>query len=157
MAKKGSRGRIWIWLVSHSVFGCAAKIDWYGSRSAAMASHLRQLDVDKDKRVALADGVSRPFRRASSDKVLCTGVLMHIAETDLAVRELVRVLRNGGRIVSALTTAFRPIPDLSGSGMVVRKDSPQSFATPRRFANFSIRLVWQLTGSKATALSQRSQ
>ncbi len=41
--------------ISQSVWG-AAEIDWYGvDRSAAMACRLRRLDLNKAKRVALAD------------------------------------------------------------------------------------------------------
>ena len=66
------------------------------------------LDLTKDKRVALADGVFLPFQDGEFDKVLCTGVLMHITDTDLAVRELVRVLRHGGRMVCSINNSLSP-------------------------------------------------
>jgi SAM-dependent methyltransferase len=122
--------------ISQSVWG-AAKIDWYGvDRSAAMAYHLRQLDVDKDRRVALADGVSLPFQEAEFDKVLCTGVLMHIAETDMAVRELVRVLRNGGRIVCSINNSLSPYSLPVRFWNRRKKGFVQKFRNPTAFRKF---------------------
>jgi len=112
----------------------AAKIDWYGvDRSAAMACHLQGLDLKKDKRVALADGVFLPFQDGEFDKVLCTGVLMHITDTDLAVRELVRVLRHGGRMVCSINNSLSPysfpvrIWNRRKKGFVQKFRNPTSF------------------------------
>ena len=115
----------------------AAKIHWYGvDRSAAMACRLRRLELNKDKRVALADGVSLPFQDGEFDKVLCTGVLMHIAETDLAVRELVRVLRHGGRMVCSINNSLSPYSVPVRIWNRRKKGFVQEFRHPASFRKF---------------------
>jgi SAM-dependent methyltransferase len=105
-------------------------------RSAAMVRHLRQFSLYADTRGLLADAVRLPFRDGEFDKVLCTGVLMHIADSDLAVRELVRVLRPGGRLVCSINNA------LSFYSLPVRvwnqrkKGFVQEFRTPASFRKF---------------------
>jgi SAM-dependent methyltransferase len=122
--------------ISQCVWG-AAKIDWYGvDRSAAMAYHLQGLDRKKDKRVALADGVCLPFQDGEFDKVLCTGVLMHITETDLAVRELVRVLRDGGRLVCSINNSLSPYSFPVRIWNRRKKDFVQKFRNPASFRKF---------------------
>jgi SAM-dependent methyltransferase len=122
--------------ISQCVWG-AAKIDWYGvDRSAAMAYHLQGLDRKKDKRVALADGVCLPFQDGEFDKVLCTGVLMHITETDLAVRELVRVLRDGGRLVCSINNSLSPYSFPVRIWNRRKKGFVQKFRNPASFRKF---------------------
>jgi SAM-dependent methyltransferase len=115
----------------------AAKIEWFGvDRSAAMVRHLRQFSLHADTRGLLADAVRLPFRDCEFDKVLCTGVLMHIADSDLAVRELVRVLRPGGKLVCSINNA------LSFYSLPVRvwnqrkKGFVQEFRIPASFRKF---------------------
>ncbi|MGD0182057.1 MAG: class I SAM-dependent methyltransferase [Terriglobales bacterium] len=115
----------------------AAKIDWYGvDRSAAMACRIRRLELKEERRVALADGVSLPFQDGEFDKVLCTGVLMHIAETDLAVRELVRVLRHGGRIVCSINNSLSPYSFPVRIWNRRKKGFVQKFRNPTSFRKF---------------------
>jgi SAM-dependent methyltransferase len=115
----------------------AAKIDWYGvDRSAAMACRIRRLELKEERRVALADGVSLPFQDGEFDKVLCTGVLMHIAETDLAVRELVRVLRHGGRIVCSINNSLSPYSFPVRIWNRRKKGFVQKFRNPASFRKF---------------------
>lgn len=45
-----------------------------------------------------ADATSLPFAPGSFDVVLCFGVLPHLGASELVIRELLRVLRPGGRI-----------------------------------------------------------
>jgi SAM-dependent methyltransferase len=85
----------------------AAKIEWFGvDRSAAMVYQLHRLSQHAHPRSLLADAVRLPFRDGEFDKVLCTGVLMHIVDSDLAVRELARVLRPGGRLACSINNSL---------------------------------------------------
>lgn len=122
--------------ISQALWG-AAKIEWFGvDRSPAMVRHLHQFSLDPDIRGLLADAVRLPFRDSEFDKVLCTGVLMHIVDSDLAVRELVRVLRPGGRLVCSINNAlsFYSLPvrlwNLRKNGFV------QEFRVPASFRKF---------------------
>ena len=69
------------------------RLVWCGPFCGDGCSSPQLLVLKMTQRVVLADGVRLPFQDGEFDKVLCTGVLMHITDTDLAVRELVRVLR----------------------------------------------------------------
>jgi ubiquinone/menaquinone biosynthesis C-methylase UbiE len=48
--------------------------------------------------LAVADGQRLPFADASFDRIICTETLEHVADARLALRELARVLRPGGRV-----------------------------------------------------------
>jgi ubiquinone/menaquinone biosynthesis C-methylase UbiE len=48
--------------------------------------------------LAIADGQRLPFADASFDRIICTETLEHVADAQLALRELARVLRPGGRL-----------------------------------------------------------
>jgi len=94
--------------ISQALWG-AAKIEWFGvDRSPTMVLQLLQLSRDGHRRGSIADAISLPFRDDEFDKVVCTGVLMHISDTDLAVRELVRVLRPNGRLVCSINNSLSP-------------------------------------------------
>jgi SAM-dependent methyltransferase len=56
-----------------------------------------------------ADGGRLPFADASFDFVTCTETLEHFADADLALQELARVLRPGGRVVVSVPA---PLPEL---------------------------------------------
>lgn len=134
--------------ISQALWG-AAKIEWFGvDSSTAMVRHLHQVSLDPDRRGLLADAVCLPFRDGEFDKVLCTGVLMHIVDSDLAVRELVRVLRPGGRLVCSINNAlsFYSLPvrfwNRRKNGFV------QEFHIPASFRKFLCK-----TGVDVTAIS----
>jgi SAM-dependent methyltransferase len=87
----------------------AAKINWFGvDQSPEMIRHLRRIPSHEDAPAFMADAIRLPFQNGVFDKVLCTGVLMHIAESEQAARELVRVLRPGGRLVCSINNALSP-------------------------------------------------
>lgn len=87
----------------------SARIEWTGvDRADAMIRRLAAVYPERAARALLADARELPFRNSEFDKVLCTGVLMHIAENARAVRELVRVLRPGGRLVCSINNALSP-------------------------------------------------
>jgi SAM-dependent methyltransferase len=48
--------------------------------------------------LAVADGQWLPFANASFDRIICTETLEHVADAQLTLRELARVLRPGGRL-----------------------------------------------------------
>jgi SAM-dependent methyltransferase len=87
----------------------AASIQWVGvDRSEAMLCRLRSAHPERSTRALLADACGLPFGDGEFDKVLCTGVLMHIADYASAVRELIRVLRPGGRLLCSINNALSP-------------------------------------------------
>ena len=49
--------------------------------------------------VSVGDAVRLPFRDASYDRVVCNGAAHHLPDVHLALREIRRVLRPGGRVV----------------------------------------------------------
>ncbi|HVB57585.1 MAG TPA: class I SAM-dependent methyltransferase [Candidatus Acidoferrales bacterium] len=87
----------------------AARIDWFGvDRSAEMIRSLHKRSSPGTLRALIADACRLPFRNDQFDKVLCTGVLMHIAEDQAAVQELARVLRPGGVLVCSINNTLSP-------------------------------------------------
>ena len=48
--------------------------------------------------LAVADGQRLPFADASFDRIICTETLEHVADAQLALREMARVLKPGGRV-----------------------------------------------------------
>src|SRR5262245_14563190 len=59
------------------------------------------------------DAQALPFAEASFDAVLCGYGLMHLPQPALAMREMLRVLRPGGR--SALSVGMHPVSDSAWS------------------------------------------
>ena len=55
--------------------------------------------------VVLADGVALPFAAGSFDAVACSMALMLIQPLDVALPEIARVLRPGGRLVALLPSS----------------------------------------------------
>ncbi|MEI8179990.1 class I SAM-dependent methyltransferase [Aestuariivirga sp.] len=64
--------------------------------------------MHKHPDVILFDGTSIPFPANSCDAVLCTEVLEHVANPELLVAEMMRVLRPGGARASSRR---RGVPD----------------------------------------------
>jgi SAM-dependent methyltransferase len=87
----------------------AAKIDWFGvDRSVEMIQRLQADSANRGLSALVADACQLPFGDGEFDKVVCTGVLMHIAEDNTAVHELARVLRPGGRLLCSINNALSP-------------------------------------------------
>lgn len=87
----------------------AAKIEWLGvDRSEEMLRHLQAASSGRMARASVADACRLPFPDGQFDKVVCTGVLMHVANDLDAVRELIRVLRPGGLLVCSFNNALSP-------------------------------------------------
>jgi SAM-dependent methyltransferase len=93
--------------ISEALWG-AARIEWFGvDRSPLMIRHL-QANARIEAPALVGDACRLPFRDGAFDKVLCTGVLMHIAEDEAALAELVRVLRPGGLLMCSINNALSP-------------------------------------------------
>ena len=87
----------------------AARMDWFGvDGSMEMIRSLSAIPHRNSSRTLVADARCLPFQDSQFDKVLCTGVLMHVAEDESAVRELARVLRPGGVLVCSINNALSP-------------------------------------------------
>lgn len=115
----------------------AANAEWTGiDQSVEMIRRLRTECPDRGSRAMHADARQLPFRDGEFDKVLCTGVLMHIREHSIAVRELIRVLRPGGVFLCSINNALSPFSlpvrlwNLRKKGFVQKFQAPGSF---RRF------------------------
>ena len=94
--------------ISRALWG-AAKIEWIGvDRSDDMISRLQVTHPEWGGRALVADASRLPFMDGEFDKVLCTGVLMHIAHNAPAVHELIRVLRPGGLLLCSINNALSP-------------------------------------------------
>lgn len=112
----------------------AAKIEWMGiDRSAGMIHRLGSIHPQRRSRAIVADACRLPFKDAEFDKVLCTGVLMHIDEYSVAVRELVRVLRPGGLLLCSINNALSPVSVPVRLWNLSKRDFVQRFQLPTSF------------------------
>lgn len=112
----------------------AANIEWTGvDLSAEMVGRLRAAYPERAARTLLVDARRLPFRNGEFDKVLCTGVLMHIAQNQLAVRELLRVLRPGGSLLCSINNALSPFSFPVRLWNSRKKGFVQNFQLPRSF------------------------
>jgi SAM-dependent methyltransferase len=112
----------------------AAKIEWTGvDQSVEMIRRLRATHPERGSRTLLADARRLPFGEGEFDKVVCTGVLMHISENAIAVQELIRVLRLGGLLFCSINNTLSPasLPirlwNLRKKGFVQKFHVPSSF------------------------------
>lgn len=114
-----------------------AKIQWTGvDRSSDMISRLRAAHPDRASRTLQADACQLPFRDGEFDKLLCTGVLMHISDYKLAVRELIRVLRPGGLLLCSINNALSPASVPVRVWNSRKKGFVQQFRLPGAFRRF---------------------
>lgn len=87
----------------------SGRIRWVGlDRSENMVRQLRASLADYRPDAFVGDACHLPFPGDSFDKVLCTGVLMHVADEFAALREVARVLRPQGRLVCSMNNALSP-------------------------------------------------
>jgi ubiquinone/menaquinone biosynthesis C-methylase UbiE len=98
-----------------------------------MIRHLRSTSANCPPHASVADVGLLPFKDGEFDKVLCTGVLMHIANDEAAVRELIRVLRPGGILVCSINNALSPCSLPVRLWNLRKKVSSRSFASLHHF------------------------
>jgi ubiquinone/menaquinone biosynthesis C-methylase UbiE len=69
--------------------------------SLAMLAAARRRMKEQGTEITLVRGIAEtmPFRDHSFDRVLCHSAIDHVADPDLAVREMTRVLEPGGRLI----------------------------------------------------------
>jgi SAM-dependent methyltransferase len=68
---------------------------------ARAANRISESGLERRVEVRSGDALHLPFADASFDAAHCERVLMHVEDPDEAVREMVRVVRPGGRVVAA--------------------------------------------------------
>jgi SAM-dependent methyltransferase len=114
---------------------------------AGMLREARSTGAPLNPRPALAqaDAVALPFADASFDRVLCAGVLYHVANCERALREMCRVLRADGRAVISTNGAYamRRIYELHADAARELGYQPLPI-TPGHFTMDDIALVQQV-------------
>jgi len=111
-----------------------APVEWLGvDRSEEMLRRLRSSPHPQAASSMVADATHLPFADCSFDKVLCTGVLMHIADDAAALSEMARVLRPGGRFLCSINNALSPYSCLTRLWNLFKPGFVQEFRWPRRF------------------------
>ncbi len=125
----------------------AAQIDWFGVDSSPdMIVYLRDSQSARGVHASVADACQLSFKNEEFDKVICTGVLMHIRQDLTALRELVRVLRPGGQLVCSINNALS-LYSLPVQLWNARKPGfVQKFRIPTRFQSTLRELGVQPTG-----------
>jgi ubiquinone/menaquinone biosynthesis C-methylase UbiE len=91
-------------------------------------------------RVELVDGdaMALPFADATFDAAHCERVLMHVVDPAVAVREMVRVVRPGGRVVAAEVYAAAAGMDVSDLGLL--RETTDLLVSGNRNPNVGIQL-----------------
>lgn len=69
-----------------------------------MKKHIKNRDIRY--LVHSGDALNLPFKDESFDRIICSEVMEHVRDDDLACRELTRVLKKNGRIAITVPTVF---------------------------------------------------
>jgi SAM-dependent methyltransferase len=118
----------------------SAKIRWIGlDRSESMVRKLRASRAELEAAI-IGDAHVLPFSDDSFDKVLCTGVLMHVVDDFLALKEMVRVLRPGGLLVCSMNNALSPFSIPTRMKNRRKKGFIQNFRLPATYRDYFRRL-----------------
>jgi SAM-dependent methyltransferase len=97
------------------------------SEAMLQASRARVSGVQGQSR---ANVLQLPFADASFEVVLCSGVLMHVADQTAALGELVRVLCPGGQLVVTGNNFLSPFALPIWLSTQLRSERRQTFRTP---------------------------
>jgi SAM-dependent methyltransferase len=115
----------------------SAKIRWTGlDRSESMVRKLRDSLAEAQPAALIGDAHLLPFSDDSFDKVLCTGVLMHLVDEFVALKEMVRVLRPGGLLVCSMNNALSPYSVLVRLKNRLKKGFIQNFRLPITYRRY---------------------
>jgi SAM-dependent methyltransferase len=132
----------------------AARIHWIGlDHSPPMVQRLRTTFPDLGSHTFIGDARCLPLASASFDKVLCTGVLMHINGESDALREFARVLRPGGRLVCSINNALSPFSIPVRLRNSFKNGFVQNFCRPDAFQRFLRSLGFDICGTRGDALA----
>jgi SAM-dependent methyltransferase len=140
--------------ISRALLG-SAKIRWVGlDRSESMVRKLRASLPELQPDAFIGDAHHLPFPADSFDKVLCTGVLMHVNDEFPALKEMARVLRPGGVLLCSMNNALSPFSLPVRLKNSLKKGFIQNFRLPRtycrHFRHLGLRLL-QLQGDSIFA------
>jgi SAM-dependent methyltransferase len=94
-------------VISQSLLG-SAKIRLVGVDLSSSTLEWCRHAFGADVTLCRADAGRLPFKDGSFDAVLCNGVLMHLEDQRLALEEMCRVLRPGGRLGVSGNNALSP-------------------------------------------------
>jgi SAM-dependent methyltransferase len=112
----------------------SAKIRWVGlDRSESMVRKLRASVPELQFHTFVGDASRLPFPADSFDKVLCTGVLMHLGDELPALKEMARVLRPGGLLVCSMNNALSPFSLPVRLKNSLKKDFIKKFRSPKTY------------------------
>lgn len=130
-----------------------AKIRWVGlDRSESMIRRLRASLAHSDRAAFVGDACRLPFCSHSFDKVLCTGVLMHVRDEYRALQEMTRVLRPGGLLVCSMNNSLSPFSWPVRLRNSFRKGFVQNFRLPGTYRRYLKRLGLRLERIRGDAL-----
>ncbi len=88
----------------------------------------------------LCDAAQLPFQDGSFDAVLCSGVLMHLEDQRLAMNELCRVLRPGGRLVVSSNNLLSPLALPVILWVLLKSRARQVFKPPWFYTSYLAKL-----------------
>jgi SAM-dependent methyltransferase len=131
----------------------AARIHWVGlDHSPSMVQRLRAAHPTLAPHTFVGDARCLPVASSSFDKLLCTGVLMHVNGESEALREFGRVLRPGGRLVCSINNAFSPFSIPVRVHNSFKNGFIQNFCRPGSFRSSLRALGFDVCGMRGDAL-----
>jgi SAM-dependent methyltransferase len=101
----------------------------------------------------VGDARCLPVASSSFDKLLCTGVLMHVNGESEALWEFARVLRPGGRLVCSINNAFSPFSIPVRVRNSFKNGFIQNFCRPGSFRSSLRALGFDVCGMRGDALA----
>jgi SAM-dependent methyltransferase len=101
----------------------------------------------------VGDARCLPVASSSFDKLLCTGVLMHVSGESEALREFARVLRPGGRLVCSINNAFSPFSIPVRLHNSLKNGFVQNFCRPGSFRSSLHSFGFDVCGIRGDALA----
>lgn len=115
----------------------AAKIQWMGvDRSEEMIQEFHGTTLPCHRIVLRADAHCLPFRSSVFDRVLCSGVLMHLTDECAALKEMARVLKPNGLLVVSMNNVLSPFSLPVWLLNARKKDFIQKFHFPGTYAKW---------------------
>lgn len=130
-----------------------ARIRWVGlDRSESMVRRLRTSLGQHVPGVLVGDACHLPFPSNSFDKVICTGVLMHLADEFAALKEMARVLRCGGLLVCSMNNSLSLFSLLMRVHNASKQGFIQNYRSVRTYRKYLRRLGFQIQGIRGDGL-----